>query len=62
MSSLPLVAVQELNEEFDAFVIVANNLQADLEKTSLLGQFGDLELLKNVKINTNFHERKIKQT
>ncbi len=50
-TSLSLVAAQELNEqEFDSFVIVANNLANDLRQANLLEQFGDLQLLKEVNL------------
>jgi hypothetical protein len=48
-TNLAMAAVQELNEqEFDSYVIVANNLEKDLKQSNLLDQFGDLQLLKKV--------------
>jgi hypothetical protein len=48
-TSLSVVATTDLSEqEFDSFVIVANNLANDLRQVNLLEQFGDLQLLKEV--------------
>lgn len=52
-TNLSIHSTNQLNEnDYDSFVIVANNLENDLKRASLLDNFGDLQLLKE--LNSNF--------